>query len=133
MTVLEILELLIPFRNGTTTAFHVKRILKDVDLEALIAEYRTKEVVRPIKPAVDVPSHSATKEMYHAVNSQGRRCFDEHVRRERGEGFTHSDRGTTFTAQRSSGHCEECGELIIQGDTVVMRARQQSVDKNVKT
>ena len=125
MTILEILELLIPFRAGITTAKHVRDRLQEVDLEALIAEYRTKEVVRPIKPAPDILPNNPAKEMYHAVNSEGRRCFDEHVRKERAQGFTHPDRGTSFAAQRSSGHCEECGELIIQGDTVVMRARHQ--------
>ena len=126
MTTLEILELLIPFRNGTTTAFHVKRMLKDVDLEALIAEYRTKEVVRPINPdSVAITPYNPTKEFFHGVNSRGKRCFDDHVRREREQGITHPDKGTSFSAQRSSGHCEECGELIIQGDLVVLRARQQ--------
>ena len=133
MTILEILELLIPFRNGTTTAFHVKRMLKDVDLEALIAEYRTKEVVRPITPAADTTPYNAAKEFFHGVNSRGKRCFDDHVRREREQGITHADKGTSFSAQRSSGHCEECGELIIQGDLVVLRARQQPQQGEKKT
>lgn len=125
MTILEILELLIPFRAHITTAKHVRDRLQDVDLEALIAAERTKAVVTPIKPAADTTPYNAAKEFFHGVNSRGKRCFDDHVRKEREQGITHPDRGTSFSAQRSSGHCEECGELIIQGDLVVLRARQQ--------
>jgi hypothetical protein len=121
MTIIEILRLLIPFKTHDTTASHLRRQLEDVDLEAMIAEQRTKDVVREIKPAVET-TNPMDKEYFHALNAEGKRCFDAHIRQERVQGIVNPDQGSPpFTARRSMGRCLECGESILEGDLMIIR------------
>lgn len=124
LTVIDILELLKPFLAQDTTSAHVRRMLKDTDLDALIDAERRKLVVTDIKAAPTPPPSTgvAERQYFHAINRHGDRCYDDYVRKERANGIIAEDKGSpVFVARQSSGRCEECGGSILEGDQIIIR------------
>jgi hypothetical protein len=124
LTVIEILELLKPFLAQSTTSMHVRRQLKDTDIDALIDAERRKLVVTDLKQAAVPPvsTNVAERQYFHAVDRHGNRCFDDFVAKERARGIIAEDKGSpAFVARQSSGKCEGCGGVILEGDLIVIR------------
>lgn len=125
LSVIDILELLKPFLAQDTTSAHVRRQLKDTDIDALINEERRKLVVTDLKQAAPPPPAStgvAERQYFHAVNKHGDRCYDDYIRKERARGVVADDKGSpVFVARQSSGRCEECGGSILEGDQIIIR------------